>query len=120
MAVIASCAFQVFCRMASVLLAAIALVPPAKGSSVMTVSPRICAAALACAMRSGGVSTLNSGTVISPVSAFSIRDSNCRAMRKDDGTMPLAEPECTPSFSTVTVRVPITMPRSEVVSHNCW
>jgi hypothetical protein len=39
-------------------------------------------------------------------------------MRKDDGTMPLAAPECTPSVKTRTVRLPITMPRSDVVSHS--
>ena len=32
-----------------------------------------------------------------------------RRMRKDDGTMPLAAPECTPSVSTRTVRLPITI-----------
>ena len=36
-------------------------------------------------------------------------------MRKLDGTMPLAAPECTPSASTSTVSSPLTMPRSEVV-----
>ena len=33
--------------------------------------------------------------------------------------MPLAAPLCTPSSSTRTVKVPITMPRKLVVSHNC-
>ncbi len=40
-------------------------------------------------------------------------------MRKLDGTMPLAAPECTPSSSTCTVRSPFTMPRSEVVAQSC-
>ena len=36
-------------------------------------------------------------------------------MRKLDGTMPLASPECTPSLSTSTVRLPTIEPRSDVV-----
>ena len=41
-----------------------------------------------------------------------------RAIRNDDGTTPLASPECTPSVSTSTVRVPAAMPRSEVVAQS--
>ena len=36
-------------------------------------------------------------------------------MRKLEATMPLASPECTPSLSTLTRRLPETIPRSEVV-----
>ena len=39
-------------------------------------------------------------------------------MRNEDGTMPLASPECTPSVSTRTVRLPIAMPRRDVVSQS--
>ncbi len=38
-------------------------------------------------------------------------------MRNDEGTTPLASPECTPSVSTSTVKLPPARPRSEVVSH---
>ena len=54
-----------------------------------------------------------------PVFSSSIRDSSWRRMRKLEGTMPLASPECTPSVSTSTDRSPPTMPRSEVVPHSC-
>ena len=54
-----------------------------------------------------------------PVFSSSIRDSNCRNMRKLDGTMPEASPECTPSSSTLTVKLPPAMPRSEVVHQSC-
>ena len=36
---------------------------------------------------------------------------------KLEGTMPLAAPECTPSVSTSTVRLPLVTPRSDVVAH---
>ena len=39
-------------------------------------------------------------------------------MRNDDGTMPLASPECTPSVSTSTVSVPPANPRSDVVAQS--
>ena len=39
-------------------------------------------------------------------------------MRNDDGTTPLASPECTPSVSTSTVSVPAARPRSDVVIHS--
>ena len=40
-------------------------------------------------------------------------------MRKLEGTMPLADPECTPSLRTSTVSTPPTTPRSEVVDQSC-
>ena len=40
-------------------------------------------------------------------------------MRKHDGAMPLAIPECTPSVSTSTVNVPVRLPRSDVVHQSC-
>jgi len=40
-------------------------------------------------------------------------------MRKLDGTIPLASPECTPSVSTSTVRLPTMEPRKEVVIQSC-
>ena len=61
----------------------------------------------------------SSGSSIRPLVSSSTRLIRLRAMRKDDGTMPLAAPEWTPSVRTRTVRLPITMPRSEVVSHSC-
>ncbi len=39
-------------------------------------------------------------------------------MRKLDGTTPEASPECTPSSSTCTVKVPDAMPRNDVVTHS--
>jgi hypothetical protein len=39
-------------------------------------------------------------------------------MRKLEGTRPLASPECTPSVSTSTFSIPLTMPRRLVVSHS--
>ena len=39
-------------------------------------------------------------------------------MRKEDGTTPLAAPECTPWLSTRTVKVAIRLPRKDVVSHS--
>ncbi len=39
-------------------------------------------------------------------------------MRNEDGTMPLAWPECTPSERISTVSVPPTRPRSDVVTHS--
>ena len=50
-----------------------------------------------------------------PLLASSRRSSSCRAMRKEDGTTPLASPECTPSVSTSTLSVPAARPRSDVV-----
>ena len=40
-------------------------------------------------------------------------------MRKLEGTMPLAAPECTPSLKTSTVRTPLMTPRREVVPQSC-
>ena len=42
-----------------------------------------------------------------------------RRMRKLEGTMPDASPECTPSLSTDTFRLPPANPRNEVV-HQSW
>ncbi len=53
-----------------------------------------------------------------PLASSSSRDSSWRRMRKLDGTTPEASPECTPSSSTATLKVPAAMPRSEVVSHS--
>ena len=52
------------------------------------------------------------------VSASSMRDSRCRAIRNDDGTMPDASPECRPSVTMSTVSSTTTMPRSDVVIHS--
>ena len=67
-------------------------------------------------MRCGGICTNSSGSFISPVASSSSRVSSARVMRKEEGTIPDASPECTPSFSTRTFSVPAAMPRS-VVSH---
>src|SRR5438876_10206386 len=61
------------------------------------------------------MSTWKSRGRISPVRESSIRSSSWRTMRKLEGTMPLAAPECTPSVSTSTVSTPPTTPRSDVV-----
>ena len=39
-------------------------------------------------------------------------------MRKLEGTTPLASPECTPSVSTSTFKVPVRLPRKLVVNHS--
>ena len=49
----------------------------------------------------------------------SSRDSSWRSTRKLDGTIPDASPECTPSVSTLTFRLPPARPRSDVV-HQSW
>src|SRR6267143_2128366 len=51
--------------------------------------------ARACSRRSPGISAWRSGSRISPVCSSSIRESSVRAMRKDEGTTPLAI-ECMP------------------------
>jgi hypothetical protein len=68
--------------------------------------------------RCAGISTCSSRGLISPVISSSSRDSTRRKMRKLDATTPDASPECTPSSSTLTTRLPPVMPRSEVVSHS--
>lgn len=96
---------------------------------------------LICSARSAGISVKNSGTRTSPVSTFSTlcrweksRDrmwdlfNNMRAIRNEDGTIPLAFPEWTPyklkkwanfyhktSFRILTWRSPATRPRRLVV-----
>ena len=70
--------------------------------------------AFASAARAGGTSTWKSRTS-APERSSSTRERSWRAMRKLDGTMPLAAPECTPSVSTSTVRSALITPRSEVV-----
>ena len=65
--------------------------------------------------RSAGTSAWSSGSRRTPVSGSSMRSSRRRAMRKLDGTMPLALPLCTPSRRMSTRNVPAAMPRSEVV-----
>src|SRR3989449_1660860 len=73
----------------------------------------------ASATRSRGISTWKSRGRISPVRSSSRRDRSWRAMRKLEGTMPLADPEWTPSVRTSTVSTPPTTPRSEVVPQSC-
>ena len=58
------------------------------------------------ATRSAGISTCSSGSRISPVALSSMRSSSWRAMRKLDGTTPLACPEWAPAVSTSTVSTP--------------
>ena len=38
---------------------------------------------------------------------------------KQEGTMPLADPECTPCFNTSMLSTPPITPRNDVVTHNC-
>ena len=71
--------------------------PATSGNLPATVSPSTAAAAAACWRRSGGNGALSSSTSIAPDAASSTRASSSRRMRKLEGTMPLAEPECTPS-----------------------
>ncbi len=68
-------------------------------------------------MRCGGICTKSSGSFMSPLASSSSRVSRLRMIRKEEGTIPDASPECTPSFSTRTFSVPAAMPRSDVVSH---
>ena len=75
--------------------------------------------ARACSMRSRGMSAWRSRSRISPVRSSSTRESSALSIRNEEGTMPLAAPECTPSVSTSTVSTPLTTPRSEVVVHRC-
>ena len=76
------------------------------------------AARLACSRRSAGISTFMPSIRMRPVSWSSMRDSSWRSRRKLDGTTPEASPECTPSLSTFTVKLPPVRPRSEVVHHS--
>ena len=69
--------------------------------------------------RSAGMSTYKPSSFILPVVSSSTRSSNWRSRRKLDGTMPEASPECTPSSSTSTRRLPPARPRSDVVHHSC-
>ena len=54
-----------------------------------------------------------------PLASSSMRLMSWRAVRKLDGTTPLAVPECTPSVSTSTRSVPVRLPRKDVV-HQSW
>jgi len=56
---------------------------------------------------------------MAPEFASSTRASTSRSTRKLDGTTPLPVPECTPSRSTSTRKVPMRLPRSDVV-HQSW
>ena len=89
------------------------------GNFSCTVLPSTAAVARVCSRRSGGIGALSSSTRIAPDVAHSTRPSNSRSTRKLEGTMPLAEPECTPSDSTSAVSVTIRLPRSDVV-HQSW
>jgi hypothetical protein len=93
--------------------------PGAKGNFANTLAPSTAADASAWRWRSGGTGTCSSGTRISPLASSSIRESSRRRMRKLEGTTPLASPEWTPSVSTSTRSVPVSMPRSEVVTQSC-
>ena len=94
-------------------------IPGTTGNRLQISLPSAAAAARAWSRRAGGISTWNSGGRISPVRSSSRRARSRRRMRKLDGTIPLAAPECTPSVSTSTVSTPPTMPRSEVVAQSC-
>ena len=67
---------------------------------------------------SGGICAWNTDGMIQPVAESSSRSSSLRATRNDDGTTPLASPECTPSVSTWTSSLPAASPRSDVVIHS--
>ena len=114
----ASCGRQVRFRISSSGVEPIGFVMPANGILVKTSSPRMAAAARACSSRSGGTVTENSASFIAPLDSSSMRDNSERRMRNEDGTTPLASPECTPSLSTRTVSFPGAMPRRLVVSQS--
>ncbi len=52
------------------------------------------------------------------MAASSMRETSWRAIRKVSATMPLAEPEWTPSSSISTVRMALARPRSDVVTQS--
>ena len=84
-----------------------------------TASPKICAASLRLFLAVLGdlgeqFGQLHAARWLRPRSATT----SVRRMRKEDGTMPLAAPECTPSVRTRTVRLPIRLPRKDVVSQS--
>ena len=56
--------------------------------------------------------------IISPVLLSSIRSSRRRTIIKLSGTIPLASPECTPTFRVRTSIVPPSMPLSEEVTQS--
>ena len=80
----------------------IGCVPSANGYLSMTIAPSTSAARCACSARSAGIGAWNASGSTRPVAESSMRSSSARAMRNDDGTTPLASPECTPSVSTST------------------
>ena len=93
-----------------------ACVAPANGYLRTTLSPMIAAVACACSTRAGGIARVERvgqhATGRGVLEAIEQR----RAMRNDDGTTPLASPECTPSVSTSTLSVPPTPGRAATSS----
>ena len=111
---------QVRFRMSSAaLLPGAGPVLPAQGKRENMSSPRASAAARACSARSSGISAWSASGTMRSVSGCSIRSRSFRSTRNGGGTTPPASPEWTPSVSTSARSVPPTMPRSEVVDHNC-
>ena len=68
-------------------------ISPRQGNLSCTASPNTWATTSACLRRCDGISTCNASTKTDPVVESSMRSSNCRRIRKDDGTMPEASPE---------------------------
>ena len=93
--------------------------PECSGNASKTCVPKIKATLFACSIRSWGISQCSSGSLITPVCSSSKRLNKLRATRKLSATIPLAPPECTPSFTNSTTSSPATCPLNEVVIHNC-
>mmetsp|Transcript_18294 Transcript_18294/g.43009 ORF Transcript_18294/g.43009 Transcript_18294/m.43009 type:complete len:226 (+) Transcript_18294:211-888(+) len=91
--------------------------PGTNGNRWYIGAPSSLAADRICSSWSLGISAWSSGSLISPVVSSSMRDRSVRIMRNEEGTIPLASPEWTPSVRIFTDSSPATMPRSDVVIH---
>ena len=69
-------------------------------------------------IRCSGTLQFSSDSLISPDISFSNLEISWRINRNDEGTTPLALPECTPSFNTSTLRLHEIIPRSDTVVQN--
>jgi hypothetical protein len=65
-----------------------------------------------------GIWVESASSFTTPVCESSIRSSSWRITRSLAAITPVPSPECTPSVSSETSRVPITSPRSDVVDHS--
>jgi len=100
------------------MLRVIGSTPACSGNLLNVSSPITSAVRSACSTRWRGILVPSAASLIWPVWTSSIRSSSRRVTRSLDAITPVPSPEWTPSVSSETSRLPVMLPRSEVVDHS--